>query len=98
MNKGNENVIAYDENFFEIKFNDNLDPEFGNILRKNPYTEQNKIDELLSHLVTIDEIKKHKNIAEKNLVTKNIDFSISYVENGKNNRKSQYSIWNGAFC
>lgn len=69
MNKSNENVITYDENFFEIKFNDNLDLEFGNILRNNPYTEQNKIDELLSFSYHRWN-KKHKNIAEKNLVTK----------------------------
>lgn len=79
----NDNFITYDKNFFEIKFNDNLDSEFENILRNNPYTEQDKIDELFSHLVILDEIKKHRNIEEKNLITKNIDFSISYAENGK---------------
>lgn len=59
-----------------------MDSEFENILRNNPYTEQDKIDELFSHLVVLDEIKKHRNIEEKNLITKNIDFSISYAEKG----------------
>lgn len=74
----------YDDNYFEIKFSEKLDEkEFGNILRNNPYVEQDKIDEVLSHLVTLDEIKKEMNLVNKNLITKNIDFSISYIENGE---------------
>lgn len=74
----------YDDNYFEIKFDENLDEkEFGNILRNNPYVEQDKIDEVLSHLVTLDEIKKETNLINKNLITKNIDFSISYIENNQ---------------
>lgn len=79
-----QNNKEYDENYFEIKFDEKLDEkEFGNILRNNPYVEQDKIDEVLSHLVTLDEIKKEKNLADKNLITKNINFSISYIENNE---------------
>lgn len=76
--------LQYEDNYFEIKFDEKLnEQEFGNILRGNPYVEQDKIDEVLSHLVTLDEIKKENNLINRNLITKNIDFSISYIENGE---------------
>lgn len=76
--------LQYEDNYFEIKFDGKLnEQEFGNILRDNPYVEQDKIDEVLSHLVTLDEIKKENNLINSNLITKNIDFSISYIENGE---------------
>lgn len=82
--KQNDKKPKIADDYFEIKFDENLnEKEFGNILRNNPYTEQDKIDKILSHLVTLDEVKKEQNLTERNLITKNIDFSISYAENGE---------------
>lgn len=82
--KQNDKKPRIADDYFEIRFDEKLDEkEFGNILRNNPYIEQNEIDEVLSHLVILDEVQKEKNLVDKNLITKNINFSISYAENGE---------------
>lgn len=67
--------------YFNVYIDKDIDEEFQYLLEKEPYVSEEKIGELFSHLVYIDEIQKEKNAQDSKLSDKIIKLKFTYNDN-----------------
>lgn len=70
--------------FFKVEVDKNISDEFSYLLEKSPYTSENEIAELFSHLVYVDEAQKEKNLQDLKLNDKAIKLRFILNDNGEN--------------
>lgn len=70
--------MAAEANYFNVSIDNSINEEFGYLLAKSPYTSEEEIGELFSHLVCIDEVQKEKNARDLKLTNKIIKLKFCY--------------------
>ena len=72
-------------NYFNVEIDKNIDKEFASLLEKQPYTKEEEIQQLFSHLTYIDKIQQEKNINDGKICDKFIKLKLCYP-NPENNK------------
>ena len=55
-------------NYFNVEIDKNIDKEFASLLEKQPYTKEEEIQQLFSHLAYVDKTQQEKNGKELDFV------------------------------
>ncbi|MCX2683801.1 hypothetical protein OQH60_07960 [Campylobacter sp. MIT 21-1685] len=71
--------------YFNVEIDKNIDKELANLLEKQPYTNEEEIGELFSHLAHIDKVQQEKNINDGKIQNKFIQLKLCYP-NPENNK------------
>lgn len=72
-------------NYFNVEIDKNIDKEFASLLEKQPYTKEEEIQQLFSHLTYIDKVQQEKNISDGKICDKFIKLKLCYP-NPENNK------------
>ncbi|TKX28276.1 hypothetical protein DMB95_09330 [Campylobacter sp. MIT 12-8780] len=67
--------------YFNVQIDKNNDEEFLYLLEKAPYTSEEEIGELFSHLAVLDEVQKEKDASNAKISNKVLKFSFLYNDN-----------------
>lgn len=77
-----------EKNYFNVYISNDIDKEFASLLEKHPYTNEEEIGQLFSHLAHIDKVQQEKSISEGKICDKFIKLKFNYP-NPDNNGKGE---------